>query len=456
MHQSFHFIAIGGAVMHQLAIYLHKQGNSISGSDDVIFNPAKANLEKFNLLPKEIGWSADNINADLDGIILGMHAKVDNPELLKAQALGIKIYSFPEFIYEHSKDKKRLVVAGSHGKTTITSMIMHILKSLEMNFDYLVGSQIKGFATMVKISDAPVIILEGDEYLSSPIDNRSKFLHYQPHIAIISGIAWDHINVFPTFDSYLDTFKEFIKTLPKEGSLIFYKNDEELQELSQASKSKLIPYKAIDVTYTDQATIVEFKGRKYNLQLFGQHNMENMHAALLACNALQIPFETSLNKLQSFEGSAKRLEPIYINFEQNNFVYRDFAHAPSKLKASLKALKTKYENKKVVGIFELHTYSSLQEVFLPHYKNSLEYADVAAIFLDEHALAIKGKSAIDNSLIQASFNSSTLAIIRSKEALEAFLQNHLMNNAVYVFMSSGNFGGFNISEWISAKIINKH
>lgn len=455
MTQSFHFIAIGGAVMHQLAIFLKEQGNTITGSDDVIFDPAKSNLEKYGLLPQQIGWSEDNIHDQLDGIVLGMHAKKDNPELIKAQQLGLKIYSFPAFIYERSKNKKRLVVAGSHGKTTITSMIMHILKQCEVDFDYLVGSQIKGFKTMVKISKAPIIVLEGDEYLSSPIDSSSKFLHYHPHIAIISGIAWDHINVFTTFDSYLQTFSEFIKTIDKDGSLIYYKHDTELPDLLKNTDCNLIPYEALEVNYSDQYTLIQFEEKEYQLQLFGAHNMENLNAALLACKELGISFSTSLEKLESFEGSAKRLEVIHQDFDKNIFAYRDFAHAPSKLKASLKALRSKYPNYTIVGIFELHTYSSLQEDFLPHYKDSLMPADVAAVFLDEHALKIKGKSDIKDELIQTAFNDQQLPILRTKEALSQLLNQPSNKNVVFAFMSSGNFGGFNILEWTNLNFIKK-
>ncbi|MCB0501277.1 MAG: peptidoglycan synthetase [Bacteroidetes bacterium] len=454
MSQSFHFIAIGGAVMHQLAIYLHQQGDTITGSDDVIFDPAQSNLKQNGLLPAQMGWLEANIHPGLDGVILGMHAKADNPELIKAQQLGLKIYSFPEFIYERSKNKKRLVVAGSHGKTTITSMIMHILRSCDIQFDYLVGSQIKGFDTMVKISDAPIIVLEGDEYLSSPIDSSSKFLHYHPHIAIISGIAWDHINVFPSFEQYLQTFELFIQSIDKEGTLIYYKNDIEIPSLIKDVECKLIPYEAIHATYSDAFTKVKLAGETYNIQLFGDHNMENLNAALLACKQLGVSFATSLKMLESFEGSAKRLEVVYQDFHQNVFIYRDFAHAPSKLTASLKALRSKYPDYKIVAVFELHTYSSLQEDFLPFYADSLAPADVKAVFLDEHALKIKGKSDIKNELIQSAFNDITLPVIRTKTDLERLVEQQPNENIVFAFMSSGNFAGFDINSW-SNKFIKK-
>jgi len=322
MGQSYHFIAIGGAVMHQLAIYLLKQGNVISGSDDVIFEPASTNLAKNGILPKSIGWNADNIHEGLDGIILGMHAKADNIELLKALELNIPVYSFPEFIYEHSKNKKIIVIAGSHGKTSITSMIMHILQSAKVDFDYLVGSSIKGFDTMVKVSDAPLIIIEGDEYLTSPLDNRSKFLHYHPHIAAISGIAWDHINVFPTYEAYLSTFKAFIDTVS--DTLIYYKNDADLKKLVAVANCKLQSYGAFEVDYTEYATLLNVDGNQYELQIFGQHNMENAKAAVLIAEQLGISTHQSLTHLESFEGAAKRLESVFYD-EENGVSSYDFS-----------------------------------------------------------------------------------------------------------------------------------
>jgi UDP-N-acetylmuramate: L-alanyl-gamma-D-glutamyl-meso-diaminopimelate ligase len=453
MGQSYHFIAIGGAVMHQLAIYLLKQGNVVSGSDDVIFEPASSNLAKNGILPKTIGWNSDNIHEGLDGIILGMHAKADNIELLKALELNIPVYSFPEFIYEHSKNKKRVVIAGSHGKTSITSMIMHILQNAQIEFDYLVGSSIKGFDTMVKVSDAPLIIIEGDEYLTSPLDSRSKFLHYHPHIAVISGIAWDHINVFPTYDSYLATFKSFITTVS--DSLIYYRSDADLQELVAAAHCNLIPYGAFEVNYTEHATILNIDEKQYELQIFGKHNMENAKAAVLIAEQLGISIHQSLAHLQSFEGAAKRLESIFSDEEKGVSVYRDFAHAPSKLNASLNALREKYPKERIVALFELHTFSSLQEDFLPHYHNCLQSGDVKVLFLDKEAMKIKNRPDIEDATLLEAFGDATIQIIRSKEDLEKLLYQHIGNHIVYAFMSSGNFGGFPITEWIETNFVKK-
>jgi UDP-N-acetylmuramate: L-alanyl-gamma-D-glutamyl-meso-diaminopimelate ligase len=453
MGQSYHFIAIGGAVMHQLAIYLLKQGNVISGSDDVIFDPATTNLAKNGILPKQMGWSEENIHKGLDGVILGMHAKPDNIEMLKAIALNIPVFSFPEFIYEHSKNKKRMVVAGSHGKTSITSMIMHILNTSDIAFDYLVGSSIKGFETMVKVSDAPLIIIEGDEYLTSPLDSRSKFLHYHPHIAIISGIAWDHINVFPTYDSYLATFEAFIATVS--DALIYYQHDKDLKDLVDAAHCKLMPYEAFEVTYNDDATVLSVDENTYELQIFGQHNMENVKAAVLTCAELGISVTQSLEKLNTFEGAAKRLESVFQDHAAQIAVYRDFAHAPSKLNASLNALRVKYPKHKIVALFELHTYSSLQEDFLPHYKDCLQSGDVKVLFLDEESLKIKNRPDIEDAKLLAGFGDTSIEIIRSKEALQALLEQHIGQQAIYAFMSSGNFGGFDLKSWIDTNFVKK-
>ena len=195
-----HLIAIGGSAMHNMAIAMHKKGFNVTGSDDEIFEPSKTRLAKLNLLPAKEGWDTNNIHKGIDAVILGMHARADNPELLKAQELGLKIYSYPEYIYEQTKDKTRIVIGGSHGKTSITAMILHVLNYHKVDCDYMVGAQLDGFDTMVKLTkEAKIAVIEGDEYLSSPIDRRPKFHLYKPNIAILSGIAWDHINVFPTF-----------------------------------------------------------------------------------------------------------------------------------------------------------------------------------------------------------------------------------------------------------------
>ena len=441
-----HLIAIGGAVMHQLAIFLSKQGNEITGSDDVIFDPAMTQLKQNGLLPPSFGWDADHIHDQIDLIILGMHAKADNVELLRAKELGLTIYSFPEFIYEKAKHKKRIVIAGSHGKTSITSMIMHVLQSKGIQFDYLVGSRIQGFETMVRVTDtADCIIIEGDEYLSSAIDRRSKFLHYRPDIAVISGIAWDHINVFPTFEQYLATFREFIKTIPAEGQLIYYEEDEHLGSLIKESDCNQISYTAFDTSEKDGCTLLHHDGHSYDIYIFGRHNMENLKAAVLVCQSMGVGIHESLDALTSFMGSANRLERVYSNEDQALDVYRDFAHAPSKLKASVNALRTKYPDHILIALFELHTYSSLQSNFLAHYANCLKEADVKAVFLDAHALEIKGRPNIaDNEVIRA-FDDDSIRVLRSADDLGSFIAQQPRSKAVYAFMSSGNFDGFDIA-----------
>jgi UDP-N-acetylmuramate: L-alanyl-gamma-D-glutamyl-meso-diaminopimelate ligase len=455
MSRTFHFIAIGGAIMHQLAIYLQQQGNSITGSDDVIFDPALSQLKVHHLLPDTFGWDAERIHADIDIIILGMHAKADNPELIRAKALGLTIYSFPEFIYHASKNKKRVVIAGSHGKTSITSMVMHILQCANVDFDYLVGARIEGFDTMVKVSEeSQMIILEGDEYLSSAIDRRSKFLHYFPDIAVISGIAWDHINVFPTMESYLDTFREFISTSADSGILFYYKNDSYLPSLAAKGKAEAIGYDGYHAEEKEGTTYIQYKGNSYPVQVFGQHNMENLKAAVLICKQLQIPEKDCLKYLQSFGGSAKRLELVHSDSEKDCHIYRDFAHAPSKLKASLSALRSKYPTSQLIGVFELHTFSSLQPEFLEQYAGTMATADIAIAFLDAHALKIKGKSDIADVTLKTSFHREDIIVLRSASTLQETLLSSISGPVVIAFMSSGNFANINIPALYEQLIVN--
>jgi UDP-N-acetylmuramate: L-alanyl-gamma-D-glutamyl-meso-diaminopimelate ligase len=429
--------------MHQLAIYLHQQGNTVTGSDDVIFDPALGQLAAYGILPPAFGWHTERIKPDLDIVILGMHAKPGNPELEKALELQLPVCSFPEFIYERSRHKKRLVVAGSHGKTSITSMIMHILRHRGVDFDYLVGSRIEGFDTMVRISDsAPYIVIEGDEYLSSAIDPRSKFLHYHPHVAVISGIAWDHINVFPEFDRYLDTFREFISTMEAGGTLFYYGGDEYLPGLATDAPCIATPYRAYDWTEADGQTFILHDDRSYPVHVFGRHNMENIRAAVMMCAAIGIPEEEALAALADFRGSAKRLEEIFRDDERRIYVYRDFAHAPSKLQASIEALRQKYPDKHICALFELHTYSSLQPEFLDHYTHSMDPADSKAVCLDAHALQIKGRQDIPDDRITGAFCDNTIEILRNAGQIEAFVRRAPDRDVIFAFMSSGNFAGF--------------
>jgi UDP-N-acetylmuramate: L-alanyl-gamma-D-glutamyl-meso-diaminopimelate ligase len=448
--QQFHFIAIGGAVMHQLAIMLLQQGNRISGSDDTIFEPALSNLAKAGILPPAYGWFPEKIHKDLDAVVLGMHAKGDNPELLRAKELGIKIYSFPEFIFQHAQNKQRIVVAGSHGKTTTTSMIMHILKENGRAFDYLVGAKIEGFDNMVQVSDAPLMVIEGDEYLTSPLDLRSKFLHYYPDIAILTGIAWDHINVFPTYEGYLETFRQFIATIAKGGYLIYNSEDKEAEKLAKEAPEHLhiIPYSPIKATNMEHATRIHEDGKDYDLQIFGKHNMSNLSAALEVCALLNISKDDALRSAAMFSGAAKRLEKIIDFPERKLTVFRDFAHAPSKVKATVEAVKQKYQQRKVVAILELHTYSSLQDNFLPQYAHTLDPADMAIVFLDEEAFRIKGQTILSAEKVMHDLGRPDLRIVYDKNSLEELLRHEPGENVTFVFMSSGNFGGFNpLSHW---------
>jgi UDP-N-acetylmuramate: L-alanyl-gamma-D-glutamyl-meso-diaminopimelate ligase len=438
-----HFIAIGGSAMHNLAIALHKKGFKVTGSDDVIFEPSSTRLANYGLLPKENGWFEANITADLDAIILGMHARLDNPELLKAQEMGLKIYSYPEYIYEQSKDKLRVVIGGSHGKTTITSMILHVLNYYNRDFDYLVGAQLAGFETMVKVTDsAPVIIIEGDEYLASPIDRRPKFHLYKANIAVISGIAWDHINVFPTFEDYIAQFNLFIDTILPHGKLIYCENDLELVKIVVNSKSNLvrIPYTIPSHKVIDGITYL--LPQNTALQVFGDHNLMNLNAAKLVCEQLQINADEFNIAIASFTGAAKRLE--LLNSRNETSVYKDFAHSPSKLKATIDAVKAQFTDRKLVACIELHTFSSLNKAFLQEYKNTMFEADIAVVYIDEKTFKQKKMEPLDVADVQTSFNDKNIVFFTDALALENYLRALNFSHTNLLLMSSGNFGGMDL------------
>jgi UDP-N-acetylmuramate: L-alanyl-gamma-D-glutamyl-meso-diaminopimelate ligase len=437
-----HFVAIGGAIMHNLAICLHKKGLTISGSDDIIFDPAKSNLEKHGLLPDKIGFFEENIGTHLDAIILGMHAKTDNPELNKALELGIPVYSFPEFIFQQSKEKTRVVVAGSHGKTSTTAMIMHVLKAQNLDFDYLVGANLDGFEDNVKISDAPLIILEGDEYLSSPIEMKSKFHFYHPHITMITGIAWDHVNVFPTWESYTGTFKEYIENITPEGELIYFKGDETLTELAAFAPCKTNGYHTPSYEIRNGITYLIHEGGETPLEIFGEHNLQNLEGARMVCNALGIDNNDFYQAIASFKGAARRLEKI--KTPQGISAFKDFAHSPSKLEATIKAVKQQFADKKLIACMELHTYSSTDPKFLSEFKNSMLPADIAIIYMSDKAFEIKNKLKIEDNVIHRHFNQDSIIVIRTPEALEAELKKHPANEFVFLMMTSGNFDGFDM------------
>lgn len=448
-----HFIAIGGAAMHNLAIALKINGYVVSGSDDVIFEPSKSRLEAQHLLPQTMGWDANRITTELDAVILGMHARVDNPELLKAQELGIPIYSYPEYIYQQSKSKKRIVVGGSHGKTSITSMILHVLNYHRKDFDYLVGAKIDGFDNMVRLSDAPVIVIEGDEYLASPIDRRPKFHLYKAHVGIISGIAWDHINVFPTFEEYKKQFELFIDTIESKGSLIFCEEDSVLNEIVKnhvfENEISLYPYKALSSEVYDGRTFVNYNTKKIPLSVFGHHNLMNLNAAKLACKEAGISEEEFYEAIASFKGAANRLEKVA---ERDGVViFKDFAHSPSKLKATINAVKQQYGDKKLIACMELHTFSSLNKDFLAEYAHSMDGADEAIVFVDEKVLIQKKMPPISENDITQSFLREII-FFNNSEKLERFLLNVNAANCNVLFMSSGNFGGIDLVT-LSKKIL---
>lgn len=441
-----HFIAIGGSAMHNLAIALHLKGYEITGSDDEIFDPAKGRLEKYGLLPQNIGWNPDAITSDLDAVILGMHAREDNPELLKAKKLGIKIYSYPEFLYEQSKDKTRIVIGGSHGKTTITSMIIHVLQKLKRDCDYMVGAQLEGFEVMVKLSEeANIMIIEGDEYLTSPIDRRPKFHLYQPDIGIISGIAWDHINVFPTFENYVEQFQIFAEMIPQNGTYIYCKDDDVLAKMSEkiAIKNK-IPYSIPAYHITNGTTFLETQYGDIPLQIFGKHNLANLNAARHACLAVGVDEKDFYQAISSFKGASKRLELIAKS--DSIAVYKDFAHSPSKLKATIEAVREQFPNRKLLAFMELHTFSSLNEDFLREYEGTMRGADASIVYYNFHALEHKRLPKLEKNIVKDFFNQENLDVFTdSKELIDKILL-HIESPSVYLFMSSGNFNGVDLNE----------
>jgi UDP-N-acetylmuramate: L-alanyl-gamma-D-glutamyl-meso-diaminopimelate ligase len=425
-----HFIAVGGAVMHNLALALHQKGYQVSGSDDEIYEPAKSRLEKAGILPKEFGWFPDKISAELDAIILGMHARKDNPELLRAAELGLKVYSFPEYVYEQSVQKQRVVIAGSHGKTSITSIILHVLAFHKRNFDYLVGAQIEGFDLMVKLTeDAPVIIIEGDEYLSSAIEMRSKFLFYHPHIVLISGVAWDHFNVFPTFDSYVKAFEELSDGIDKAGTLLFDETDDIVKVIGEKDRADVqkLPYKKHPYEVKNGKVFLKTPNGELQIELFGEHNMKNLQGAKLILEKLGITEEMFYEAIQSFKGAAKRLETVGCN--TNTHIYRDFAHAPSKVGATTNATKELYPNRKLVACYELHTFSSLNKEFLPH------------------TLEMKKMPALDQEEIKKYFGRNDLLVFTDTKDLQEFLMSQNWFQSNLLLMSSGTFGGMDFAKF---------
>ncbi len=444
-----HFIAVGGAVMHNLAIALHKKGYQVTGSDDEIREPSKGRLAKYELLPEKEGWDMEKISLELDAVILGMHARVDNPELLEAQRLGVKIYSFPEYLYEQTKNKKRVVIGGSHGKTTVTSMVMHVLKKQGVKFDYMVGSQIEGFETMVGLSeDTDLAIFEGDEYLSSPLDPRPKFHLYKPHIAVITGIAWDHINVFPTFENYKEQFQIFVNKIQSGGYLFYTEHDSHIQEILNNCTGDINTkgYSALEYNVNNGEVAVVENGQEFEVKVFGKHNLENLHAAKLICEALEISEFDFFSAIKSFTGAARRLETIYS--DKQTTVYWDFAHAPSKLKATVNAVKEMHPDKDVVACIELHTFSSLNKKFLDQYKGTMDKADKAIVFFEEHTLKLKRLPYISVIEVEDAFQKNDLEVIQQSELLKEKLNGIDWNGKILLLMTSGSFGGWDVKEEI--------
>lgn len=439
-----HFIAIGGSAMHNLAIALHKKGVEVSGSDDEIFNPSKNRLLQYGLLPEKFGWFPGKLHAGLDAVIVGMHARADNPELARAKELKLSVYSYPEYLYEHAKDKTRVVIGGSHGKTTITAMVLHVLNHHQIAADYMVGAQLEGFEVMVSLSDkAPFMIIEGDEYLSSPIDPRPKFHIYKPHIALISGIAWDHINVFPSFDMYVDQFRGFIHCIEENGKLVYCTDDSLVKALCEQEATDdicLYPYGLPEYQVDQEQVCIIHKKKKRQVQLFGKHNLMNINGARLICMQLGITDDMFFEAIRSFKGASRRLEKVHQNGDV--LVFRDFAHAPSKIAASTRAVKDFFPDKKVIACMELHTFSSLSQHFLEQYKGSLDTADEAIVFFDPHAIQLKRLPDLEPQSIVSAFEKDGLRVCTNIRQMEEILLATLSSKAVYLFMSSGNLGGF--------------
>jgi len=432
-----HLIAIGGSIMHNLAMALQKGGHRVTGSDDEIYEPSRSRLKSFGLLPEKMGWHPSDITSDIDIIILGMHARADNPELRKALELGLSVMSFPEFVYNASQQKKRIVVAGSHGKTSTTSMIMHALRKAGKDFDYLVGALIPGFELMVKLSDAPVIVVEGDEYLSSTIDRRPKIFHYRPHVTAVTGVAWDHRNVFPTKENYVRQFVEYLDTIPASGKCFLYRGDYTLQELGAQASDRL------DIEYYDglpyEGSTVVWRGEEYPMEVFGRHNFENMHAAMLICMGEGIHPEEFLSSMSDFSGADMRLQVLHE--DESNVVYRDFAHAPSKVRSTVEAVKEFMPDRPFAAFLELHTFSSLSQDFIREYKGSMKMADRAVVFYSPHTVEMKKLEKLSKEDVANAFGGDVIVCDSSDSLLDEF---SLAENGVHLWMSSGRFGGIDL------------
>ena len=442
-----HFIAIGGSAMHNLAIALHNRGYQVTGSDDEIYEPSRTRLDQQGLLPESFGWFPEKINSSIDSVVLGMHAKADNPELLRAQELGLKIYSYPEFLYEQSKHKTRVVIGGSHGKTTITSMILHVMDYHDRDVDYMVGAQLEGFDVMVKLTDDnDFIVLEGDEYLSSAIDRRPKFHLYQPNIALLSGIAWDHINVFPTYEGYVEQFKIFVDSIVKGGSITYNEEDDEVKRVVEASENTIrkLPYHTPEYSVVNGETLLDTPEGPLPIEVFGKHNLNNLAGAKWICQHMGVDEDDFYEAIASFKGASKRLEKI--GEGENSIAFKDFAHSPSKVEATTNAVKEQFPNRSVVACLELHTYSSLNANFLKEYKGTLDAADIAVVFYSPHAVEIKKLKEVTQAQIANAFERDDLIIYTNPDDFKNFLFSQNFDNKVLLLMSSGTYGGLDFEE----------
>lgn len=447
-----HFIAIGGAAMHNLALALHHKGMQVTGSDDTIFEPSKSRLNAAGLLPISFGWFSEKITKNLDAVVLGMHAKQDNPELLKAQELGLKIYSYPEFLYEQSKHKTRVVIGGSHGKTTITAMILHVLNYHDIEVDYMVGAQLEGFDVMVKLTDdADFMVLEGDEYLSSPIDRRPKFHLYQPNIALISGIAWDHINVFPTFENYLDQFKIFVDSITVGGSISYNTEDPHVKSIIEDSENQIrkFPYQTPEHTIEEGVTYLDTEEGPLPLEVFGAHNLNNLAGSKWICQQMGVDQDDFYEAISSFSGASKRLEKVAEN--TSCVVYKDFAHSPSKVKATTEAVKSQYPNRPLVACLELHTYSSLNTTFLEQYKGTLDAADTAVVFYSPQAVEIKKLDLVSETQIETAFEREDLFVFTDPTRFKNYITSLEFAQKTVLLMSSGSYGNLDF-ETLKTKV----
>ncbi len=443
-----HFIAVGGSIMHNLALDAQKKGYFVTGSDDEIFEPSRSRLAEVGILPEKLLWNTDIITPETEMVIVGMHTHADNPELAKAKELGLKIYSYPQYIKEHSKDKKRIVIGGSHGKSSVTSMIMHVLKACNYDFDYLVGAKVEGFSETIRLTnEAKIIVIEGDEYASAPFDKTPKFLAYQAHIAVITGVAWDHINIYPTYQDYINAFQKFVENLPKDGTLIYCQSDKEVQEVANFASQHInaIPYQAHKNEILNGITsLISQEKEKFKMKIFGEHNLQNISAAKNVCMQIGVNEKDFLTAISSFKGAGKRLERVIEN--ENFILFKDYAHAPSKVNATTKAVKTQFTDRKLIACLELHTYSSLNQEFLPLYKNTLDSADIALVYFNPKALALKRMPDLDKSKIKEAFGNEKVIVFDDILVLKNHLKTLHFDNANLLMMSSGTFDGLDFTE----------